>query len=65
MPKRSTVWNEVFSGLTDDNGLFEFGKVNYYVLTSHLEELYLTTKILEDAVAVLEARIASLEGDIK
>lgn len=50
MTERTDDWRSIFTSLTDDSGCYEMGKVNYYQLTSHLEELYL--KITE-----LEARL--------
>ena len=50
MTERTDDWRSIFTSLTDDSGCYEMGEVNYYQLTSHLEELYL--KITE-----LEARL--------
>ena len=50
MTESTNGWREIFGDLTDNSGCYEMGEVNYYKLTSHLEELYL--KITE-----LEARL--------
>ena len=50
MTERTDDWRSIFTSLTDDGGCYEMGEVNYYKLTSHLEELYLK-------IAELEARL--------
>lgn len=50
MTKRTDDWRSIFTSLTDDSGCYEMGEVNYYKLTSHLEELYVR-------IAELEARL--------
>lgn len=48
MSKRNShLWSQIFCDLSDDNGLYEMGTINYYQLTSHLEELYLKIQELE------------------
>lgn len=50
MTERTNGWREIFGDLTDNSGCYEMGEVNYYKLTSHLEELYVR-------IAELEARL--------
>ena len=50
MTERTDDWRSIFTSLTDDSGCYEMGEVNYYKLTSHLEELYVK-------IAELEARL--------
>ena len=38
------------------------GKVNFYNLTSHLEELYLLNQELQDRVKALEGKQINFEG---
>lgn len=44
------TWSRIFSDLTTDDGTYEMGEVNFYQLTSHLEELYLKIAELEEKV---------------
>jgi hypothetical protein len=50
MTESTNGWREIFGYLTDNGGCYEMGEVNYYKLTSHLEELYVR-------IAELEARL--------
>jgi len=47
MTDRTTRWREIFSEITQDNGYYEFGKVNFYNLTSLIEDLYVRIDELE------------------
>jgi hypothetical protein len=38
------------------------GKINYYNLTAHLEELYLLNQELQDRVKALEGKQINFEG---
>ena len=58
MTERTNKWREIFGELIQDNGYYEMGKVNYYNLTSILEDLYVEN-------AELKARVESLENDKK
>jgi len=53
--KESTLlWKTIFTDLTDDNGCYELGEVNFYQLASHLEELYILNAELRDRIEQLE-----------
>ena len=47
MTDRTTRWREIFSEITQDNGYYEVGKVNFYNLTSLIEDLYVRIDELE------------------
>lgn len=47
MTDRTDDWRTIFGDLTTD-GVYEMDKVNVYQLTSHLEELYLKIRELEE-----------------
>jgi hypothetical protein len=47
MTDRTDDWRTIFRDLTDNSGCYEIDKVNIYQLTSHLEELYLKIRELE------------------
>lgn len=48
MTERTHKWREIFGEITADNGYYEFGKVNFYKLTSLIEDLYVRIEELED-----------------
>ena len=56
MTERTNKWREIFGELIEDNGYYELGKVNFYNLTSILEDLYVEN-------AELKARVEALEKD--
>ena len=55
MTERTNVWREIFTKITEDNGYYELGKVNFYNLASILEDLYVEN-------AELKARVESMEN---
>ena len=58
MTERTNAWKEIFTKIIEDNGYYEFGKVNFYNLSSILEDLYVEN-------AELKARVEALENDKK
>jgi hypothetical protein len=53
--KESILWKNIFTELTNDSACrYEMGEVNFYQLTSHLEELYLINADLRDRIRQLE-----------
>lgn len=48
MTERTPKWREIFSEVTEDNGYYEVGKVNFYNLTSLIEDLYVRIDELEE-----------------
>jgi len=48
MTDRTDDWRTIFGDLTNDSGCYEIDKVNIYKLASHLEELYLKIRELEN-----------------
>jgi 4-hydroxyphenylpyruvate dioxygenase-like putative hemolysin len=48
MTERTNKWREIFSEVIEDNGYYEFGKVNFYNLTSLIEDLYVRIEELEE-----------------
>jgi hypothetical protein len=50
-------WQEIFSQLVEE-GHYDFGSVNYYHLTSILEDLYVENQ-------ELKSRVGSLEKDME
>ena len=52
--RKSTLWGGIFTDLTDDNGCYELGEVNFYQLASHLEELYVLIADLQSEVNQLK-----------
>jgi len=52
--KKSTLWGNIFTDLTDDNGCHELGEVNFYQLASHLEDLYVLIADLQSEVNQLK-----------
>lgn len=57
-------WKQIFSDLSTDEGRYEMGEVNYYKLTSILEELYERVKILEDENISLTNELYRLENSL-
>jgi hypothetical protein len=57
-------WKQIFSDLSTDEGRYEMGEVNYYKLTSILEELYERVKILEDENINLTNELYRLENSL-
>lgn len=47
MTDRTTRWREIFSEITQDNGYYEYGKVNFKNLASLIEDLYVRIEDLE------------------
>ena len=58
MTEHTNEWREIFGKIIEDNGYYELGKVNFYNLTSILEDLYVEN-------AELKARVEALENDKK
>ena len=51
----SILWKNIFTDITNDSACrYEMGEVNFYQLTSHLEELYLLNADLRDRIRQLE-----------
>lgn len=48
------LWPNIFTDLTNDSGHYQMGEVNFYQLTSHLEELYLLNAELRDRIEQLK-----------
>ena len=48
MTERTHRWREIFGEITADNGYYEVGKVNFYKLTSLIENLYVRIDELEE-----------------
>lgn len=58
----SILWKNIFTDLTNDSACrYEMGEVNFYQLTSHLEELYLLNADLRDRIRHLEQRLDKQE----
>ena len=41
-------WREIFTEITEDNGYYEYGKVNFYNIASLFEDLYVRIDELEE-----------------
>ena len=54
MTERTNKWREIFGELIEDNGYYELGKVNFYNLTSILEDLYVENAELKERIEKLE-----------
>jgi hypothetical protein len=54
----SENWKNLYKMVTENNGYYEMGSVNWYNLTSILEDLYVEN-------AELKARVEALENDKK
>ena len=54
----SENWKNLYKKVTENNGYYEMGSVNWYNLTSILEDLYVEN-------AELKARVEALENDKK
>ena len=54
MTERTNEWREIFTKIIEDNGYYELGKVNFYNLTSILEDLYVENAELKTRVEALE-----------
>jgi hypothetical protein len=54
----SENWKNLYKKITENNGYYEMGSVNWYNLTSILEDLYVEN-------AELKARVEALEKDKK
>ena len=62
MTERTNKWREIFGELIEDNGYYELGKVNFYNLTSILEDLYVENEDLKLKVKTLEKDIELLKS---
>ena len=54
MTEHTNKWREIFTKIIEDNGYYEFGKVNFYNLTSILEDLYVENAELKERIEKLE-----------
>ena len=54
MTEHTNEWREIFSKIIEDNGYYELGKVNFYNLTSILEDLYVENAELKERIEKLE-----------
>ena len=64
MTEHTNEWREIFGKIIEDNGYYEFGKVNFYNLTSILEELYLQNKELQGRIESLEKSKTDVYNDL-
>ena len=62
MTERTNEWREIFTKIIEDNGYYELGKVNFYNLTSILEDLYVENQDLKTKVETLEKDIQLLKS---
>jgi len=62
MTERTNKWREIFGELIEDNGYYELGKVNFYNLTSILEDLYVENEDLKLKIKTLEKDIELLKS---
>jgi len=62
MTERTNEWREIFTKIIEDNGYYEFGKVNFYNLASILEDLYVENQDLKSKVETLEKDIELLKS---
>ena len=62
MTERTNEWREIFTKIIEDNGYYEFGKVNFYNLTSILEDLYVENEDLKLKIKTLEKDIELLKS---
>ena len=62
MTERTNEWREIFTKIIEDNGYYEFGKVNFYNLASILEDLYVENQDLKTKVETLEKDIQLLKS---
>jgi len=47
-------WREIFTEVTEDNGYYECGKVNFYNIASLFEDLYVRIDELEEKIKMNE-----------
>jgi len=52
--KKSTLWGNIFTDISHDNGCYELAELNLHQLASHLEELYILNAELRDRIEQLE-----------
>jgi hypothetical protein len=57
-------WKQIFADISQDDGPYEMGTVNYYKLTSILEDLYEKIKVLEDENISLTNELYRLENSL-
>lgn len=57
-------WKQIFYEISEDEGRYEMGSVNYYKLTSILEDLYVRIKVLEDENISLTNELYRLENSL-
>ena len=62
MTERTNEWRGIFTKIIEDNGYYEFGKVNFYNLASILEDLYVENQDLKTKVETLEKDIQLLKS---
>jgi len=58
----SENWKNLYKKVTENNGYYEMGSVNWYNLASILEDLYVENAELKERVEALEKRL--LERDL-
>lgn len=61
---QNSNWKQIFADISQDDGPYEMGSVNYYKLTSILEELYERIKVLEDENVSLTNELYRLENSL-
>lgn len=61
---QSNNWKQIFGEISQDDGPYEMGTVNYYKLTSILEDLYVRIKVLEDENISLTNELYRLENSL-
>jgi len=62
--ERTNNWRQIFGEISQDDGPYEMGTVNYYKLTSILEDLYVRIKVLEDENVSLTNELYRLENSL-
>lgn len=62
--QKTSEWRQIFSEISQDDGPYEMGTVNYYKLTSILEDLYVRIKVLEDENISLTNELYRLENSL-
>lgn len=62
MTEQTNQWKAIFNQLIEDNGYYRVGKINFYNLTTVLEDLYVENDDLKQQVKKLEKDIELLKS---
>ena len=61
MTELSLKWKQIFDEISTANAHIEVGEINYYNLTSILEDLYVENAELKERIEALESQLKDVQ----